>query len=185
MNAKGTLVSSIDRFVKEKFPDGYKNWLGRLPDTSKKVYTGTVMATEWYPLEAAVVAPTQLVGEMFYNGDIQKAAWESGRHSAEVALTGIYKVFVLIATPQYIMKRGGKIMTSFYDPSTLVIAGERPKGVDVHITEFPSANEVVEHRIGGWMQRALEICGCKNVVTDMPRSLTKGDELTEYIINWD
>jgi hypothetical protein len=185
MNAKGTLVSSINRFVEENFPDRYKDWLGRLPELSKKVYAGTVLATEWYPLDAAVVVPTKLIGEMFYAGNIQKAAWESGRHSAKVALTGIYKVFVLIATPQYIMKRGGKIMTSFYDPSSLVIGGHRPKGVDVHITEFPAANEVVEHRIGGWMQQALEICGCKHVVIEMPQSLTKGDKITEYIINWD
>ncbi len=185
MKAKGTIISSIDRFVKQNFPEGYKNWIKRLPDPSKKIYTDVVMATEWYPLEAAVVLPTKLIGEMFYGSDTRKAAWESGRHSAKVALTGIYKVFVLIATPQYIMKRGGKILESFYDPATLVIAGERPKGVDVQITEFPAANEVVEHRIGGWMETALEICGCKNVKINTNKSMARGDAITEYIIDWD
>ena len=185
MNAKGTIVGSIDRFVRENFPEGHKNWLGKLPDSSKKIYTGTIMATEWYSMDAAVVSPTKLIGEMFYGNDTRKAAWESGRHSAKVGLTGIYKVFVLIATPQYIIKRGGKILTSFYDPATMVIAGEHPKGVDVHITEFPASNDVVERRIGGWMEMALEICGCKNLKIDIRKSMARGDAITEYVINWD
>jgi hypothetical protein len=42
----------------------------------------------------------------------------------------------------------------------------------------------VEARIAGWMQRALEINGCKNIIVKMPKSLTKGDPVTEYLVNW-
>lgn len=76
-------------------------------------------------------------------------------------------------------------MTSFYDPSTLEVANERPNGVDVHITEFEEASEIVEQRIGGWMETALEICGCKNLKTEITSSLAEGDRYTEYVINWD
>lgn len=132
-----------------------------------------------------MIKPTELITKLFYNNDVQKASWEAGRYSAEVALTSIYKVFVLIATPQFIIKRGSKILSSFYDPSTLVIGDTRAKGVDVHITEFPQQSVLCEYRIAGWMEQALEICGAKNLVIHITESLVKGDEKTVFVINWD
>ncbi|MCK5469337.1 MAG: hypothetical protein KAI99_12525, partial [Cyclobacteriaceae bacterium] len=105
-------------------------------------------------------------------------------YSAEVGLKGIYKVFILIATPQFIMKRAGKILSSFYDPSVLILGDERPKGVDVHITEFSDPSEIAENRIAGWIEKALEICGEKNISVDITKSLTKGDDKTVLVVDW-
>lgn len=184
MNAKGTLVSAIKRYVKDHHAGDYDRWIENLPEGSRKIYSDTVMATDWYPLEEAVVIPTQIVAQMFFDGNVEAASRASGRHSARVSLTGIYKVFVLIATPQYIMKRGGKIMASFYDPATLIISDRRSNGVTVQITEFPQPSVVTEWRIAGWMEEALSICGCENIVLEMSRSMQKGDAVTEYVIDW-
>jgi hypothetical protein len=184
MNAKGTLIGAIQRFVRERHAEEYDRWLEKLPEPSRKIYSQTVMATEWHPIEAAVVIPTRLIAREFFDGNLEQAAREAGRHSARVSLTGIYKVFVLIASPQYIMKRTGKIMSSFYDPATLVIAEERQNGVTVQITEFPEPYAEIEWRIAGWMEEALTMCGCKNIRMAITRSMIKGDRITEYVINW-
>ncbi len=185
MQVKGSVVSSIQKYVREFHPKEYQQWFEKLSESSKKVFAGNILATEWYSIEAGVIEPTKLIGKMFFYGDQRKASWECGKYSAKIALTGIYKVFVLIATPQFIMKRAGKILASFYHPSTLVVGAERPKGVDIHITEFPNIDDVIEQRIGGWMETALEICRCKNINTKITRSMVKGDEKTVYEINWD
>jgi hypothetical protein len=108
-----------------------------------------------------------------------------GRYSAEVGLTGIYKVFILIATPQFIMKRGGKILASFYKPSVLTTGQERAKGVDIHITEFENSSIITESRIGDWMEKALEICGVKNITIEKTKSLVNSDNETVFVVNWD
>ncbi len=45
-------------------------------------------------------------------------------------------------------------------------------------------NKVVEYRIAGWIERALEICGCMNVTVNITQSLTDQDPCTEYNITW-
>lgn len=52
---------------------------------------------------------------------------------------------------------------------------------EAHFTQF---DKTVEARIGGWIQQALEISGCKDVEVATTKSLTKGDSLSEYRINW-
>lgn len=54
----------------------------------------------------------------------------------------------------------------------------------LHIIKFGEPNYLVEQRIGGWIEKAFEICGCKNVKVSITKSLTKGDEITEYKATW-
>ena len=132
-----------------------------------------------------MIKPSRIAADLFFEKDVKKISWEIGRYSAEIGLKGIYKVFILIATPQYIMKRGGKILASFYEPSVLQVGEERNNGVNLEITEFPDPSEVAEHRIGGWIEKALEICGVKNISIEVPKSLLKGDDKTIYVVDWE
>lgn len=109
MKVKGTVVNSVKKFVQKEIDGDFDVWMNKLSPKSKEIYSGTILATEWYPIQEGVVEPTRLIGELFYGGDIKKAAWLSGKFSAKDALTGIYKVFVLIATPQFIIRRGGRL----------------------------------------------------------------------------
>lgn len=185
MKVKGTILSAAQTFVKDNFSNRYEDWINSLPAVSKEIFNNPIMASEWYEIEDGLLEPTRLIAQLFYNSDVSKAAWEMGRYSAEVGLKGIYKVFVLIATPQFIMKRGGKILSSFYQPSVLTTGNERPKGVDIIISEFEGSSEITEGRIGGWMEKALEICGVKNISIDKTKSLAKGDDMTVYVVNWE
>ncbi len=185
MKVKGTILSSLHRFIKENFPNRFDEWINALPDESKPIFSNPILATEWYSYRDGLIKPSEILAKMFYGNDIKKASWEIGRYSAEVALTGIYKVFILIATPQFIMKRGGKILASFYEPSVLKVGAERPKGVDIHVTDFPDPTAIAEYRIAGWMEKALEITGVKNIKINITKSLTKGDDITIYEVDWE
>jgi len=185
MKVKGTILSSAQAYVKDKFPNRYNDWIDNLSSESKTLYTNPIMASEWYDIRYGLFEPTEKLADMFYNNDVVKVAWDMGRYSAEVGLKGIYKVFVLIATPQFIMKRGGKILSSFYYPCHLETGEIRPKGVDIVISEFPASSEITESRIGGWMEKALEITNVKNITIEKTKSLAKGDDQTLYAVNWE
>jgi len=43
----------------------------------------------------------------------------------------------------------------------------------------------VEKRILGWVEKALEICGCKNIKLDVVKSLIHGDPASEIEITWE
>ena len=185
MKVKGTILLSIKNYVKENFPNRFQEWVKKLPSESQKLYQRSILTTEWYDYQHGLIKPSEILATLFFNDDIKKSAWEIGRYSAEIGLKGIYKVFVLIATPQFIMKRGSKILTSFYHPSALDTGEKRENGVDIFVTEFSEPSEIAEYRIAGWMERALEICGVKNITIDINESLLAGADRTAYIINWE
>jgi hypothetical protein len=54
----------------------------------------------------------------------------------------------------------------------------------LHITIFPVPSELAELRIAGWVQRSLEIHGCKDVTWAIPKSFAKKDALTELVFTW-
>ncbi|MCU0287042.1 MAG: hypothetical protein MUF15_11680, partial [Acidobacteria bacterium] len=70
-------------------------------------------------------------------------------------------------------------------PSTIETAESKDGLAIVHITKFPEIDKTIEYRIGGWMERALEINGCKNVKVNITKSLTSFEPYTEYKITWD
>lgn len=184
MEVKGTAVKSIKEYVEKKYSSQFNEWIQLLPESSQKIMTGGIFANNWYPMKDAAVEPTKALAKKFYNNNIQKAARESGRYSAENGLKGVYKIFVRVASPNYIMQRAGRVFTSYYSPSDISVVNSHDKGLTLHITKFPEPEDVIEHRIAGWCERALEFTNCKNVKADITKSLAKGDSLTEIVITW-
>jgi hypothetical protein len=43
---------------------------------------------------------------------------------------------------------------------------------------------IIEKRIGGWIEKALEITRCEDINIEISQSMAKGDPVTEYRISW-
>ncbi|MBW1642689.1 MAG: hypothetical protein JRJ76_07605, partial [Deltaproteobacteria bacterium] len=114
----------------------------------------------------------------------ENGAWEAGRFSADKGLIGVYKMFVKLGSPKFIVGRAATIFSSYYKPSKMEIAGEAEKEVVLHIKEFPELERWVELRICGWIERALEISGSKVIKVELTKSLTNQDTVTEIVVQW-
>lgn len=183
MEVKGIAVKSIPEFVKRKFPNEFEEWLASLSNKSKKIMEGDILVSSWLPLYEAMVEPTEKICELFYGGD-KKGAWEAGRFSSDIGLRGVYKIFVRVGTPHFIIGRASIIFSAYYRPSKLEVVEKKPKSALLHIVEFPEPNELVEQRIGGWMERAVEISGVEVISVRITKSLAKGDPYTEFAGEW-
>ena len=183
MEVKGTAVESIPVFVKKKFAHRFEEWLNTLPESSRKIMREKILPSAWYPLQEALIIPTQKICELFYRS-VEEGAWEAGRFSADYALHGIYKWFVKLGSPGFIIGRASTIFSTYYRPSKMVLVENSPKRGVVHIVQFAEPNRLVELRIGGWIERALEISGCKELKVEITKSLTRGDPITEFIMEW-
>jgi len=184
MHVKGTAVKSIQEFVQTQYSEKYSEWLKAMPEASRNIMSKPVYVSDWYSVNDAAIQPTIAIGKVIFNGDVIKAGWETGRFSSQSALSGIYKIFVKMATPQFIISRSGKILPSYYDPSDISVKETGPKHVVLNISRLPSNHEVLEARILGWIEMALEVTGCKNVKIVPIKSMTKGDSITELMITW-
>ena len=184
MEVKGEALISIPIFIIKKFgTSSYEKWLQTLSPYAKKLYEVPIDKHKWYPLKKSLTEPTIEMCTMFFNKS-HRGAWECGRYSAEYGLKGIYKILVKLSSPQILIKKAGPILLNYYRPSELEIAESGPKHVVVRITQFPEIDKVIEHRIGGWMERAIEICGSKNVSVQITMPKTDHKPYTEYYITW-
>jgi hypothetical protein len=184
VEVKGTALVVVPLFIRKIQQDtGLQKWLNTLSDDARALFSGSISVNLWYDYQKYLVLPTQKMCDLFYAGSIQGAA-ELGTFSAEYALRGFYKVFVKIGTPEFILKKGIRILPTYYHPSEIEIPVITPGRAVVQIKEFPEMHAVVEQRIIGWIKKALEISGAKNVVIEITDSLLKNNPLTEFIITW-
>jgi hypothetical protein len=184
MTAKGTALYTIPHFIKNKFgEDALKKWLDSLSPGAKELFAGNIVPVSVYPLTEMFTDPTVKMCEMFYGGDFKKTS-DLGRFSADYSLTGVYKFFVKLGSPQYIAKKASVILPTYYQPSTMETVETGDNHAIVRITQFPEIHEVIEYRILGWVQRAIEITGMQGVEAEITKSLSRHDSFTEYVAKW-
>jgi hypothetical protein len=184
MEVKGTAVKSIPEFVQKTFPLRYQEWLNSMPETSKRIMGGLIFTNNWYPLNEGLTIPMKAISKMFYNSDETKTARVMGQFSAAVALTGVYKFFIQFGSPKFIIERGGRVFSTYFQPSEMVVVNVQKNGLSVHITRFPEPESIIEQNIAGWMEKALEISGCRLVKAEITKSLVNKHPYTEINISW-
>jgi hypothetical protein len=184
MEVKGTAINSIPEFISRKFGrEALSQWLNALSERARRVYGGAILSGNWYPVKEIMEEPTKKMCEMFYRGDV-RGAREGGRYSAEMGLKGVYRIFVKLGSPEFLIRKASTIFTSYYQPSEMKVVAQEDRKAVVHITKFAEASLLIENRIAGWMERALEISGCKNVKILITQSLAKGSPYTEIVATW-
>ncbi|HSR14072.1 MAG TPA: hypothetical protein VLS90_21675, partial [Thermodesulfobacteriota bacterium] len=133
MEVKGTALASLPPFIMKKFGQGaLDQWLGSLPESSRKVYSERILASNWFPLKECLVDPTMKMCQLFFRGDA-RGAWEAGRFSADQGLTGVYKFFVKLGSPESLIRRATSVFTSYYQPSEIAVTGMEAKKATLRI----------------------------------------------------
>jgi hypothetical protein len=184
MRVKGTSLKATALFIKKKFGnDGYSRWLDSLSDETREIFSDTILSTTWYPMERGFIEPHQAAVDVFYGGD-RMGVWKMGRHAAEFGLQGVYKMFVRLGSPNFLLKKTTRVFSTYYEPGEAIISDSGKDHATMKIINFPEKSGLVEIRIAGWVERAMEISGCSEVLVTIPHSVSKGDEFTEIVANW-
>lgn len=184
MNIKGTALKVIPKFIKDKFgKENFEKWLNSLDPEAKELYSGIILSSNWYSLDAMYLAPVQKMCDLFYNGDV-KGALEAGAYDAENALSGMYKIFVRLGSPEFLIKRATVVFPTYYQGSAMDIISIGNGKAILRITKFGKMHKINNYTIKGWMVKALEISGSINPTVDVTKSIAEGDEYTEFVLNY-
>jgi hypothetical protein len=182
MKVKGSAVAALQQFVLEHHAEGgHASWLGALPPGARSVFAGPVLQSDWYPLQDAYIAPTQVMCELFHGGS-ERAAWEVGAFSARKSLRGVYRAFVRVASAGFVVDRAGSIFQTYYSPGKIATVERSSNRFVLHMTEVDEPHPILEYRICGWIEGALEICNARQNRITVNRSAAAGAPLTEIII---
>jgi hypothetical protein len=185
MEIKGTAVKTTPDFIKEKFPNRYMEWLQSMPESSRRIFEQPLYATSWYNLIDSVIIPTQKVGDLFFNGNHTEAAHTLGRYSAEIALKGIYKIFIRVSSPHFVLSRASSIFSAYYNPSEIKVVESKDKRCVLHLSKFHVNEKLIMHRIAGWVEQTLEITLKRALSVDVHNEVKGTDLITLITIEWD
>jgi hypothetical protein len=184
MKVKGTAVETIPLFIKSKFGEqGFKRWLDAQTPTSHEIFRSSILASAWYPVKDGLIDPTLKFCELFYGGRMDGAI-EQGRFSAEHGLKGVYRLFVRLASPETLVGKASTIMPTYYEGSAMEVIEKGNGAAKVRITRFETPHSVIEHRMKGWMERALEMSGAKSPKAEIAASMAKGSPHTDFLVSW-
>lgn len=163
VEVKGTGLISTRTYIQKKHSEFHDIWMNNLPLETKEFYTGVIPTTNWFPVKEAYYYPLKTTAEMFFDGDMKKAGLDIGRFSADYGLKGVYKVFLMIATPQALMRASKRIIALYYKGVDVEINNIQKRSLVLSATQVCEGEPDMDYRTIGWCVRALELANCKNV----------------------
>lgn len=183
MEVRGVIVNTAKEFVRLRFGERYSEWVNLLPLETKNIILSEVGVDKWYPIFEGMVIPTEAICHLFYYDDY-KGAWELGRFSADISLNHIYTKLFSFTSLEFLYNNAANIMYTYYRPCNIeigILNENNKKSIFMRLIEFSDPSKYIECRIGGWLERAFEISGDKNVKIEITKSMAKGDTFTEFI----
>jgi len=185
VEVSGLAVKTIPLFIKANFGDeGYAKWSGKLDSAVAELYKKPMLVNSWFNIQDIFINPLEILCDLFYKGD-KKSAWQLGRFSADYGLKGVLKAFIKLGSVNYFIKRSVAVIPNYYRPISMTVHVNETRYALLRITNFPDISELVEYRIGGWMERALEIAtSSEELQVKITKSLAKKDEYTEFEVSW-
>ncbi|MCP5049310.1 MAG: hypothetical protein GY940_19225 [bacterium] len=186
MQVSGKAIASVPKFVVKNFgKKGYQTWLDSISADAHMVYAYPIKEDEWYPLRESLVKPCANIAQLFYQWDLQKAAWQLGRFSADFGAKNFYKLFAKTGSVKSFLNKTQEFMASYYKPASIELVESGDTNAMLRITQFPEFDKTIEYRMAGWMERTLEINGCKNIKINVPKSLADFKPCTEFHLSWE
>jgi hypothetical protein len=184
MQAKGSAVIPVREFILQQYgQQGLDAYCKGLPQAAKDSFCDQLLASKWYPFKEALLDPLEHLCARFYDGDV-RGAREEGKFAAGKALKGIYRAFIKVATPQFLLKNIAAIVGTYFTGLTAVVVENQPGAIVLRLQNVSPANAYFDQVVAGWIEHALEICGCQEIRLAVTNQTEPGSPFTQYNIVW-
>lgn len=117
-------------------------------------------------MQSSLYEPTLKLSELL-KIDPKKIFWQTGDYAAQSALNGIYKVFVKIATPNFLLDRSRSIVVTFYKNTSIEITKSDKNEAELLYKGFNADYKLIMYRIAGWIDSSMRFTKAKDVVTKL------------------
>jgi hypothetical protein len=179
---KGTAVQSSLRYVRERFGEGpLARVIEALPEGDRAAFGHGVLASSWYGMDAFLRLMQE--AERQLRAQEPDVIRKMGRASCEYGVTGVYKIFFKVGSPEFIISRAARVFTSYYDTGELKIVESGAKRVVAELAGIEGG--ATHERIYGWMQRTLELAGARNLCSAHSACVHRGDPVCRFEGSWE
>jgi hypothetical protein len=181
VSVKGSMIVGRMAFVERHYPDRWQEYLSALSAPTRAAVAAGILKSSWYPFSMFLDA-SGTAERLFGTGDysiVRKMA----AHSARVNMPTVYKVFLRLGSPQFMMKQVAQIWRSQYDSGIATSTPGKESGA-VEVREFGQPDPLHCNGITGFMEECLRIVGMKSATVVHPKCRCNGDDLCRWEATW-
>ena len=181
---KGSVLLSRRAYLKDRGGDAlFQRVVGRLPDPDRAAIEATLLATSWYPLALNLRLDDAIADELS-TGNRSQVFIEMGRASAEQNLKTVHQAFVRDGDPHYLLSNAPRIYRLYYAVGYRTYERVSSNSATLRTFDAESVTATDCMTVVGWHQRAIELCGGKNVAVAEMVCRSRGGAHCEYRCAW-
>ena len=180
---KGSAIKETIAQVKSRAgEDAFQKILGLLDEETRKICKSEIYSSSWYPLE---LFTRFLEVEIRVLADGKEEMVTRGSEAIiEKQLRGIYKAFVKLGSPEFVIKRIAAVHATYFQGVPIEVHLQGTGKALVRYTGFEKQHRVMGFAIIGFFKKALEISGAKDVVLYFTIPIEAGEAFSELSIAW-
>jgi hypothetical protein len=184
LHIKGTAVQDTMEAIKARSgKDELGHILARLDEESRKMLAEPISCSAWYPCDAFA---------RFLEADILETAGgneeeliKRSERVIERQLSGIYKIFVKLGSPAFVIRRIAAVHSTYFDGVQIIPEMTGPNSSTIQYVGFSREHRILGFVIIGFFKKALEISGAKSVDVHFRVPIDAGEKFSELALHWD
>jgi hypothetical protein len=177
-----TILGSMERIREHHGEEGLNKIIDQLHDEEKAIFKGAILASQWYPL-TPFARFLEIDVKLFYAGD-PKGLIASAEEVVEKQLRGIYRMFIKIGSPEFVVKGISAVHKSYFKGVDLKYEVTTGRFVGKYIG-YEQAHGIMQYSLLGFFKKAMTISGAKNVRAEITTPLLQGKGYLEITVTWD
>ncbi len=158
VRTKGTSLAAVVSFVRLRYgEEGLARLVSKVASPAAAAHLGGVLLrASWYPFEDFVALLE--AGDLAFPERTSFAA-RQGAHGAETDLKGVYRAFVRLASPRFLVERASAVWKQYYSSGALNVTDSSPGHIGFELQDFASPHALHCEALLAWCLRAAELTG--------------------------
>jgi hypothetical protein len=176
---KGTAVVSTLRFIRERFgPEGVELVRADLDPALQASLPPEPLGSAWYPFPL-LVALGRAAARRF-GGGLADFHRDLGRASADHGLNTIYRLLFRLGSPHFAVSHATRVWTAHYDSGRMRAVVIEPGHAVLELAGFGEPVPELCERLLGWMSRAVELAGGRDLRIVHGQCVLRGDPTCQF-----
>lgn len=182
LRTKAIHLENFYKFLETQGPGARERVLSQLTPEDRRIVDRSVLINSWleYNLWWRLL---QAADTTLGQGNGNKIR-ELGAFDARQSLKGIYRVFVALFKPEFLISRASMIWRLYYDAGRMQVCRIESKRAELHLLDLPGLPVGHEYELLGWMEAALQLAGALAPEIIHTQCLAKGDPHCTFLAGW-
>jgi uncharacterized protein (TIGR02265 family) len=182
---KGTLFAARLRYLRSVGTDVFERVIGRMAEEDQQALRGMILPSSWYPADLLQRLESNAAA-VLAQGDRRTLFVEMGRFTAQTNLgpTGVQRAYVRAGDPHFLLANVPRMYMTQHSEGTRSYEklGERGAVIRSTLNDPPRAEDCMTTI--GWLSRAIECAGGRDVKVDEKACRSNGHPHCEFHCRW-